>query len=125
MERKILVFPLILTVFLALPVGVGAEACGVYIHDIDVVDNIISFNISNTGVRAEDIEYVVYMGLDELARDNLTLDINEGVKRMYTYDFLYGNYQIKVQATADCGLYDIEEMTYSVLEPLPKICSDL
>lgn len=127
MERKLpaLLIPLALLLFLALVPPVSAGTCGIYIYDLDANENgLITFKINNTGNIKEDISYKVYVGLKEVQSvNNVSLDAGKKADGIASYSFLYGNYKIRVDASADCGSRDTEEMVYALLEPLPEVCS--
>lgn len=124
-RNPLLMFAIPLFLLALVPSG-SAATCGLYISDLDArADGLITFKINNTGSIKEDIAYSVYVGLKRIQRvENLSLDPGKSAEGLVVYDFLYGNYKIRVDAATDCGSRDSREMVYALLEPLPEVCLD-
>jgi hypothetical protein len=96
--------------------GAGAQECGVDVYGLDVQKNEIFANIKNTGWEPENITYSVYVNDKQVFSGNLALDVTETVRTGISYSFNYGEYVIKIVASAGCGYQDSETVSHVILQ---------
>ena len=98
-------------------ITVRNPSCSIDVFGLEVIDNVVSVNVKNTGEQDQEITNIVSIAGSEARTDTFTLTPGEIKEIVFTYSFGAGNYAIESVATSACGGYDSETISHYILAP--------
>jgi len=100
----------------------AAALCMVDVYELETTGSLITGNIRNTGDVQASVSYGLFVEEDGdiqatlIKNGSILMDPDQSHAISHTYSFGTGHYMIMLEADADCGASDVEEMGHIVIE---------
>ncbi len=87
--------------------------CGVFVKNLALVNDSISFLIENTGSIDEVVDYTLTVNLQKILASYSKINVTQSIPVQTTYGFGLGVYQIEAEGKADCGASSSQKLGYA------------